>query len=467
MNEKEFRETLETLNEKSGNDLEEYLERFEGEPETVSLLTGSEYDAIGLGRKSVRKVAQRVYDFEDDKGTLTESLAVLDGDGDGNTVGQLYLDIDMLNRKSGGDQKDFLEGMFEDYEHPSIVSYAVLNDWALGFTDNSVARALGLKESLPFYETVVDAMRDDEPLTEPQVGKAFSPMLAKSESSLPDDLDDLWAQPKLDGYRILIHVSDEVKAYSRRQNDVTESLPELQEVGWPDGEYIFDGEVIAEDGTYKSTSERVGKKAENVTREQDMKFGLFDVLVDNGEHVHDEPLSRRYDRLHEIAGRAHGSDMGTHLSTEPKVWNLTAYSDVPEEDARHIGRNYEGLIWKDPEAEYKFDKRSKAWVKEKNQSEEVDVVVSGFHEGNGRLDGTLGKLTVESGDGVPLGNVGTGFSDEQRDRIWESRDEWVGKTIELTAEAYDEGLRFPRFERDRSDDGEPDDIDRIKELLEI
>lgn len=459
MDEKEFRELLTELDELSGNELEDKLKEVEGEPELASLLTGEEYDAIGLGKKSVKNVAQDVIDFEDTEGSLTQSLREHeDGDGpDGHSIASLYLDLDMLDRKSGNDQKEFLKEMFEDYAYPSVVSYAVLNDWSLGFTSNSIARALDLKESLPFYDSVVGAMRADEPLTQPEVGKSFSPMLAKSESSLPDDLSDWWAQPKLDGYRLLLHVADtedgqNATAFTRRMNDVTESLPELEEIDWPQGEYIFDAEVIASDGTYNSTSERVGRSAENVEREQEMHFGLFDVLVANGDHIHDEPYGER----HQI--------LKSGVFDDDRVFVLEA-KDATRQEAQEMGRDYEGVIWKDPDAPYEFDKRSSNWVKEKNEAEEIDVVVSDFHEGEGRLNDSLGKLSVESADGTPLGAVGTGFTDAQRQEIWENRDEWEGKTIELTAEAFQDGLRFPRFERDRSDDGEPDDIDRIEEVL--
>lgn len=65
MNEREFHELLDELDELSGNDLEDRLAEID-EPHIISLLAGSEYDDIGLGRTSVCSVATDVWDdFED------------------------------------------------------------------------------------------------------------------------------------------------------------------------------------------------------------------------------------------------------------------------------------------------------------------------------------------------------------------------------------------------------------------
>ena len=469
MNEREFHELLHELDELSGNGLEAKLRTY-SEPPVISLLCGAEFDDIGLGKKTVHSVAERVYDSFDPSPTVTQALDELsDSTEDGHDIEQLYLDVVYLDSLSGNEQKDYLEDMFEDYSNAAVVSYAVLNDWSLGFTENSVARAHGVKDSLPFYENVVDIFRDDEPRTQPTVGEPFRPMLAKSESHLPDDLDEHYCQIKMDGYRVLLSISeDSKKAFTRRMNDVTESLPELEEIDWPDGDYILDAEVIAETGSYNDTSKRIGRSAENVERDVDMEFALFDIIIDEGEHVHEEPYTERHARLLKFCGRAHGAGVPAQEFPQDNAFVLESYHNLDRDEAREIGRDYEGLIWKDPDAPYEFDKRSSAWVKEKNEEESIDVLVTRFEEGQGRLDGSLGKVYVESSDGELLGAVGTGFTDDERDEIWQNRDEWEGKTIEVTAEAMDSNglLRFPRFERVRSDtDAEPDKLSRIQSIL--
>jgi ATP-dependent DNA ligase len=94
-------------------------------------------------------------------------------------------------------------------------------------------------------------------------------------------------------------------------------------------------------------------------------------------------------------------------------------------------------------------------------------VATGFIEGEGRLDGTLGKVKITSADGEPLGHTGSGFTDAMRDEVWENRDEYLGEPLEVSGEALDSqgSIRFPIFQRWRSDDGEADTFKRIEEIM--
>jgi DNA ligase-1 len=90
----------------------------------------------------------------------------------------------------------------------------------------------------------------------------------------------------------------------------------------------------------------------------------------------------------------------------------------------------------------------------------MDLKVVDVFEGDGRLKNTLGALVVEfKGNTV---NVGSGYSDEQRTEIWISRDDIVGKIIEVKYKEITsdkntglESLQFPVFVRIRSDKTEP------------
>lgn len=465
MNTREFQEKLDALRAtNSRNEKEDIIEDMSDSPAAISFLSGAEFDDAGLGKKTVLSCAQEAYgDDIDGKPTVSESLdhaTTSNNRDDCRSLGQVRSDMRHLARESGNDMKEMLTDLLEGYTHPAVLSHACLNDWPTGVGDSTIADAMGVRDSLPFYDGVHKIAEEDEPVTKPEVGHAFKPQLAKSESSLPDSLDGWWGQPKLDGYRAIIHVYNQpqgdkgyAKAYSRRMNDITESLPELGEIDWPAGKYILDCEVIASDGTYKSTSERIGRKSENVEREVEMEFGFFDIIMSAGEEVHDLPYRKRYDKL----------DSALISVDDERVGILPVYKN--EEKARKEGRIHEGVIWKNPDARYSFDKRSKAWVKEKNTAETVDVVAVAFEEGEGRLDGTLGKVVLESEDGVELGRTGSGFSDEQRDEVWSNQEEYLGQPLEVEAEAFDSGLRFPIFQRWRIDDGCPDSSDRIREIL--
>ena len=458
MNELQFRETMDTCDRLSGNDLKEYLTQFEDYPIVVSLLSGEEFDDLGIGRTTARSVAQRVYDFEDDAGSLTESLIQCDTvDADGISIDELYLDLVMLNEKSGSDQKDFLEGMFVDYAYPSVVSYAVLSDQSLGFGESTLAKAFDVRDSQPFYGTVADILRHDDPRTSPVVGRPFDPMLAVPESR--GEPDNAVAQEKVDGYRCLIHITDDgVVAFSRARNDITESLPELQEIAFEElsGDYILDGEVIAETGSYADTSERIGRSVENIDRDIEMHFKLFDCIVYDDVDISYRPFTARHKSVRAIV---------TAID-DPRLDFLEVIGDTELAKDEAIANDKEGIIVKDAEGPYEFDKRSAYWQKQKFDAENIDVVITDFHEGEGEGVGTLGAVSIEGIGGVPLGRSGSGFTDEERDLIWNNQDEWLGEVIEVEARGIGSRgkLRMPIFKRHRPE-GEADPISRIKEIM--
>jgi DNA ligase-1 len=87
--------------------------------------------------------------------------------------------------------------------------------------------------------------------------------------------------------------------------------------------------------------------------------------------------------------------------------------------------------------------------------QDVDLAITGFEEGSGRLKGTLGRINVEY-KGNTLG-VGAGFSDEQRKWFWENKDNLIGRVISV--QYFEEtqnangvpSLRFPVFKELREE----------------
>jgi DNA ligase-1 len=120
-----------------------------------------------------------------------------------------------------------------------------------------------------------------------------------------------------------------------------------------------------------------------------------------------------------------------------------------------IDGGYEGIMIKDVNASYEC-KRSHAWLKLKPFIE-VSLSVTAVEEGTGRNVGKLGALICEGED---LGhiirvNVGSGFSDANRDEFWTGRNQLPGQIVEVRADAITQNqdgtysLRFPRFLRFR------------------
>jgi len=122
-----------------------------------------------------------------------------------------------------------------------------------------------------------------------------------------------------------------------------------------------------------------------------------------------------------------------------------------EINQKAINGGYEGIMIKDPDAPYEC-KRSAAWLKLKPFIE-VSLEVVAVEEGTGRNVGKLGALVCEGeDDGKRIRvNVGSGFTDSDRDSFWNSRSSLGGNIVEVRADAVTQNqdgtysLRFPRF----------------------
>ena len=123
-----------------------------------------------------------------------------------------------------------------------------------------------------------------------------------------------------------------------------------------------------------------------------------------------------------------------------------------------VENGYEGIMIKDLNAAYEC-KRSTAWLKLKPFIE-VSLEVIEIEEGTGRNVGRLGAFVCsgdDDGKRIKV-NVGSGFSDSNRDSFWASHvenDNIVGQIVEVRADAVTQNqdgsysLRFPRFLRFR------------------
>lgn len=186
----EFKQKLDELTATSSrNEKKDIIREVSDSPAAISFLSGSEFQDAGLGKKTVLSVAQDVFgDDIDGTPTVSENLdrETTATSQEGRSMEQVRKDMRRLADESGNSQKEMLAALFEGYSYPSVLSHACLDDWPTGCSEKTIASALDIRESLPFHESVVEIVKSDEPLTEPEVGKAFSPQLAKSESSLPE-----------------------------------------------------------------------------------------------------------------------------------------------------------------------------------------------------------------------------------------------------------------------------------------
>lgn len=470
----DLRQTIGWMKEQSGSGSKarkqkRFVEIYE--PNVGHIVTGERYDDAGVGPATAQSAVESVYPDVDinNHDTISEALTTVSG-GDYESLEVLVSDLDSVARRSGASQREYLEFCLDKHTEPSLVTLALLDDESIGLGTSQMREAFfdGTRDERKHHEAFVETTtefiqlaQDNALPTCPIVGKPFDPMLAVPESR--GEPDHPVSQKKVDGYRILIHVKQEelgpkAYAFSRARNDVTGSLPELNEMDWPDSRsYILDAEVIAETGSYSDTSSRIGRDPENVNRNVEMHFEVFDCIIYQDEDISQSEFENRFNAATALVNSVNDE----RLNVVP-VWY-----DVEKSKDNAVKEGHEGIIVKNNRSPYEFGKRSAYWQKQKMDSETVDVTVVGFEEASGEKSGTLGAVEIESADGVSLGRSGSGFSDAQRAAIWDNQEEWMGRTIEIEGRGIGTqgNIRMPIFKRDRHEDGEPDTWERIQEVM--
>lgn len=461
----------------------------------VSLLCGDVLPPeknLGVGKKTVRKSIEESYgvdysyirEVEKRRGDLTTVPMELDQPNRlivtqrDYTVFELLDIVKEIADTSSENQKiATITRYLNESVNPQMVVYALLcekKDYAIGVSWKTVRDALSehFNISTETFERVyglgyevgktASLLLTDRPNPEKLIpGRRVRPMLASSKD-LPDDTEDWVADVKYDGGRLLIHQDEngDIQAFTRKRREISDNLPELHEVEWPDCPFVVDAEAVGYDPEtgeplpFQKFMERFQreKDIEEKAEEVEIDFRLFDVLYYAGDITNLAYWERR-----------------TVLDAEfPDDLVADQWNDLDAAFDYALDQGHEGIIAKHEEHQYVFQ-RSDQWLKLKPTKEPIEVRVTDALPGTGRLAGTLGALRVESADGVDLGRVGTGFKDKDREHLWSmGKDELVGSIVEIEFEELQEndgdyGLRFPRYLRLRPE-GEPDTLERIKEL---
>ena len=294
-----------------------------------------------------------------------------------------------------------------------------------------------------------------------ETGEDIKPMLASKFEFDKPPKEEFCVTEKLDGIRCMaICKEDGIQLFSR-QGKLIEGCVSIEtalmgmriQVG---RDFVLDGELLAMncgyDTVYKETTKRVKNKNELKEGIYYMAFDMLEMEEFNqskGVYKYHERLQKLLD-LDKFMGSMFvriiqplylGSDMNRVLEL------LEVYKKL----------GAEGLMVNLMDAPYEF-KRSKAILKVKVM-ETVDLKIIGFEEGTGRNAGRLGALIVDY-KGYECG-VGSGFSDFDREFIWNNQDKYLGKICEIQyfeeTKNKDGGvsLRFPVYKHLRFDKTEP------------
>jgi bifunctional non-homologous end joining protein LigD len=248
--------------------------------------------------------------------------------------------------------------------------------------------------------------RDDGTST-PAKRAEYRPMLATLASELPTG--EGWVfEVKWDGFRAVGRVSGgEATLTSRNGNDLTgrfanvaKELPKALKT--PDA--VLDGEVCAldEQGRSSFSAMQQGKPGTPIV------YYVFDLLEVEGTPLLDRSLAERRERLDKLLDRRH---------------RTIRVSDTFDDGAALLeaarAQGLEGVIAKRADSRYAEGKRTRDWLKVKTHGRQ-EFVVAGYTKGQGRRAGRFGSLVlaVRRDGGLEwVGNVGTGFTEDEIDRL--------------------------------------------------
>jgi bifunctional non-homologous end joining protein LigD len=248
----------------------------------------------------------------------------------------------------------------------------------------------------------------DATAEQPQRGRRrYKSMLATLAKELPRG--DGWLyEVKWDGYRAIAYVrGGEVEFVSRNDNDLTPRFPTVKRaleraVRTPD--CVLDGEICALDDEGRATFSAMqqGKPDTHYV------YVVFDVLEVDGEPIVELPLVERRERLAQLLD-ARKADIQISETFEDGERLLEAAKQ----------QRYEGVIAKKADSRYEPGRRTSQWLKIKTHSRQ-EFVIAGYTKGQGRRAGRFGSLvlgTYEGGELRYVGNVGTGFTDGEIDKL--------------------------------------------------
>ena len=258
----------------------------------------------------------------------------------------------------------------------------------------------------------------------------YTPMLSTASDALPHG--EGWVyEPKWDGFRAIVGVSGgEVTLTSRNGNDLTErfaGVARSARLGIRAADAVLDGEICALDERGRSSFSLLQQG------EGTLALVLFDLLELDSEPLVGLPLEERRRRLGDVLNASVGV-----VVLSPQFDDGEALLAAARE------QGLEGVVAKRLDSRYLPGRRGTEWRKVKVKGRQ-EVVVVGYTKGQGRRTGGFGALVVgvhEAGGLRWAGNVGTGFTDAEIERLL-----GLLKPLERPDSPFSEVPKMPRVRR--------------------
>lgn len=423
---------------------------------------------FNFAEKNIAKVLEQLLDISElelvtrmkKMGDL--SLVIEDGAWraqDDLTVNQVYKALcDMEETTGTGSQEEkqaALTALLQKLDTASarVVVKVLVGKLRLGFSDMTLVDALswmitGDKSlrtaienaynvradmGLIAYELKENGIKKIESM-QPQVGIPIIPSAAErlpTAKAIIEKLGPCVAQPKLDGFRLQIHVDNsgkqqKINFYSRNLQDMSQMFPDLHQAfaKFTGDSLICEGEAIVYDpntGAFSKFQETVKRKRkhgiEQAIKEFPLQVFIFDIMYLNGKDLMALGHEERRAYVEKVFAKA-TTDL-VHPIEEKKV---TTAGQLEDYFNQNIAAGLEGLVVKRPDAIYQPGKRNFNWIKLKRTQEghiedTLDCVILGYYVGEGRRTQfgvgafLVGVFNKQEDRFETIAKVGTGLSD--------------------------------------------------------
>lgn len=378
------------------------------------------------------------------------------------TVERVYETLFKIAKLEGARSQDmkmkYISSLLNDANplEASFILKILLGTLRLGIAENTVMDALaiafsGNKENRKILERAYNVSSDlgkvAETVSEEGLGgverfevalfNPVRPMLADRVKSQEEAVSKMGnnfaAEYKLDGERVQLHVKgDKVILYSRSLENISGYYPDIVEKipkSIRADSAILEAEAVAineDTGEFLPFQELMHRrrkyKIEKAVTQYPITVNFFDVLFYDGKSCLDSGYKERRERLEKIVIE---DEYARHIP----MTIVRDESDVEEFLENSINAGSEGLMLKMLDKPYQAGSRGSHWLKLKREyqnelGDSLDLVVIGGFFGKGRRTGSYGTLLLATFDEntdmfTSICKVGTGFSDENLDQIYQ------------------------------------------------
>ncbi len=266
------------------------------------------------------------------------------------------------------------------------------------------------------------------------VGIPIRPAAAERLSSpkaIVEKLGDCIAQPKLDGFRVQVHMKKsgskiDVHFFSRNMLDMSDMFPDLKKavMDLDVTSLICEGEAIVYDqatDTFLPFQQTVKRKRkhdiEQASQDFPLRLYLFDILYLDGASLLNQTHAYRRKTLQKLIKGV--KDESLQIIDEVKI---TSAQDLQDYFLKNIQAGLEGLVVKREDAIYQPGKRNFNWIKLKREAhgsllDTIDVVILGYYVGQGKRAKfgigafLVGVYNAKDDNFETVAKIGTGMTD--------------------------------------------------------